>query len=64
MNNAPPLLTSTYAYVNPVVAMFLGWIIADEKLNGTSIIAAAIILTGVVFMTLGRRKMKRNLKKA
>lgn len=58
MNNAPPLLTSTYAFVNPVVAMFLGWFFIDEKLTKQSLVAALIILLGVVFMTLGRRKLK------
>jgi drug/metabolite transporter (DMT)-like permease len=63
MNNAPPLMTSTYAYVNPVVAMFLGWIIADEVLSSTSILASVIILLGVVFMTLGRRKLGKKPEK-
>ena len=42
---------STSAYVNPVVALFLGWLVLDERLTLQSIIAAAILLTGVYFIT-------------
>ena len=41
---------STSAYVNPVIALFLGWFILDEYLGIQSIIAAVIILTGVYFI--------------
>ncbi len=53
--NASPQLLSTYAYVNPVVAMFLGWAFAGEILNGQSIVAGGVILVGVVLMVLGKR---------
>ncbi len=55
MRNAPPALVSTYAYVNPVVAIILGWLFLNESLSGRTIAASAIILTGVVLITLGRR---------
>lgn len=53
--NASPQLVSTYAYVNPVVAMLLGWAFAGEALTGSSILAALVILAGVVLITLGRK---------
>jgi drug/metabolite transporter (DMT)-like permease len=56
INNAPPILSSTYAFVNPVVAIIIGYYIADEVLNSSSIVASCLIITGVVFMTIGRRK--------
>ncbi len=34
MKRASPTLVSTYAYVNPIVAVFLGWLLLDEKLDG------------------------------
>jgi drug/metabolite transporter (DMT)-like permease len=58
MNNAPPVLTSTYAFVNPVVALFLGWFFVDERLTQRSLIASIIIIVAVILMTLGRRRMK------
>jgi drug/metabolite transporter (DMT)-like permease len=42
---------STYAYVNPIVAMFLGWTLADEPINARNLVAAAIILAAVVLIT-------------
>jgi drug/metabolite transporter (DMT)-like permease len=47
----PPSRAGTYAYVNPVVAMFLGWAFADEPLTFRSVVAAAIILASVVVIT-------------
>jgi drug/metabolite transporter (DMT)-like permease len=55
LHHAPPSLTATYAYVNPVVAMILGWIIVNEKLSTRSLIASGVVLTGVILITLGRR---------
>lgn len=46
-----PARAGTYAYVNPVVAMLLGWALADEPLTFRSIVAAAIILGSVVVIT-------------
>lgn len=40
----------TYAYVNPVVAMFLGWLILHEQIRINNIISAALILTGVLIV--------------
>ncbi|MDJ1483689.1 EamA family transporter [Cytophagaceae bacterium YF14B1] len=56
--NAPPHITSTYAYVNPVVAMLLGWAFAGEKLTDKSLIAAAIIICAVVIITSQRKAKK------
>jgi drug/metabolite transporter (DMT)-like permease len=46
-----PTLVGTYAYVNPVVALLLGWLFADEPLTFRSMAAAAIILGSVVVIT-------------
>lgn len=55
--NAPPQLLSTYAYVNPVVAMLLGWAFAGEALTSQSLISALIIVAGVILITLGRKNV-------
>jgi drug/metabolite transporter (DMT)-like permease len=54
LHNAPVSLTSTYAYVNPVVAVFLGSLLADEVLNGRILVAAAIIIGSVVLINSAR----------
>jgi drug/metabolite transporter (DMT)-like permease len=46
-------LVSTYAFVNPVVAVFLGWAFASEPLNARMIAAAAIIVGAVALITIG-----------
>ncbi len=50
----PPALAGTYAYVNPVVAMFLGWWLASEPISSRSLVAAAIIIGSVVVITTER----------
>ncbi|OSY89168.1 multidrug transporter [Tenacibaculum holothuriorum] len=49
---------STSAYVNPVVALFLGWYFLDEELTTQSIIASIILLSGVYFITSRKRVSK------
>ncbi|MDQ2664879.1 MAG: EamA family transporter [Gemmatimonadota bacterium] len=45
---------STYAYVNPVVAVLLGWALAHEAVTQRTIVAAAVILAGVAIITVAR----------
>ena len=45
---------ATYAYVNPVVAVLLGWAIGHESVTRRTILAAAIILAGVAIITIVR----------
>ena len=45
-----PAAVATYAYVNPMVAMLLGWLIAGEEFGSRMIVAAAIILSGVALI--------------
>jgi drug/metabolite transporter (DMT)-like permease len=41
---------ATYAFVNPVVALLLGWMLAGETITARTAIAAAVILTAVVLV--------------
>jgi len=60
LRNAPTPIVSTYAYVNPVVALFLGSVIAGEALDGQDILSALIVLAGVVLITTARSLGARN----
>ena len=61
----PPSRVGTYAYVNPVVAMLLGWSMAGEPLTFRSGLAAVIILASVVVITTRpNRKMARSVGQA
>jgi len=51
MKHTTPARVSTYAYVNPVVAVFLGWLILDEPITTRVLLAAAIIIAAVVIVT-------------
>jgi drug/metabolite transporter (DMT)-like permease len=46
----PPARVATYAYVNPIIAVILGWAIAGEKLSARMAVAAAVILAAVVMV--------------
>jgi drug/metabolite transporter (DMT)-like permease len=47
---APTSLVSTYAYVNPVVAVFLGWAIESEPIGVRTVVAGAMILVAVALI--------------
>jgi drug/metabolite transporter (DMT)-like permease len=51
LNNVAPARAATYAYVNPVVAVLLGWLIASEPLTSQMMIAAAVIIGSVIVIT-------------
>jgi drug/metabolite transporter (DMT)-like permease len=53
VKHLPLSLLSTYAYINPVIALLLGWYILSEPLTITVIIAAALIFGGVVLVKRG-----------
>jgi drug/metabolite transporter (DMT)-like permease len=54
----PLSLVSTYAYINPIIALFLGWVVLDEKLNFQIAAAAAVILLGVFIVKQGIGKLR------
>lgn len=51
LRNTAPARAASYAYVNPVVAVFLGWLLADEAISPRMIVAAAVIIGSVVMIT-------------
>lgn len=58
MRNAEPTWVSTYAFVNPVVAVLLGWVLAGERLSGSGVWGSAIIVLSVVIITMRRQSTK------
>ena len=54
----PPALVGTYAYINPIVAVFLGWLIADEIITQQQLIALAVILAGVILVNFSKEQKK------
>jgi len=50
LGNAPPKQISSYAFVNPVVAVFLGWWLADELVNARILVACIIMVSAVALI--------------
>lgn len=57
VRNVDPTLAATYAYVNPVVAVALGWWLADEPVGLRTVFAAILIVSAVILLSV--RKQKR-----
>ena len=60
LKEVSPAKASTYAYVNPIVALLLGWAIAGESISARTLVAAAIILGGVALITVARQPKGRS----
>jgi drug/metabolite transporter (DMT)-like permease len=56
VHQVAPSVLGTYAYVNPAVAVLLGWLVLDETLSRAQIMGTIVILAGVVLVTLASRK--------
>jgi drug/metabolite transporter (DMT)-like permease len=55
----PPTQVSMYAYINPIVAVLLGWLLLSEKMNVNMIIGTIITLAGVYLVNREFKKVKR-----
>jgi drug/metabolite transporter (DMT)-like permease len=58
LRHVPTSKVSTYAYVNPVVAVFLGWLIAHERIDRYILMGSAIVVASVVLVTSAKIKTK------
>ncbi|HEY2934973.1 MAG TPA: EamA family transporter, partial [Gaiellaceae bacterium] len=58
-DNAPATLVSTYAFVNPAVAVLLGWAILGEGIGVRTLLAGAAILTSVVLIVTAKSEPAR-----
>ena len=56
MKVSAPARVSTYAYVNPVIAVFLGWQLAGEQITLRTIIGTVIIIAAVIMITVAKTK--------
>jgi len=56
LKNVSTEKVATSAYINPIIAMLLGWYVLDERLSLQSIIASVVLLTGVYFINSRKRR--------
>ena len=59
MKNVDPAKVNTNFYVNPVIAIFAGWLLADETITPQMLVAAAVILLGVAIATTKLNMFRR-----
>ena len=52
--NASPALATSYAFVNPLIALFLGVVLANEAVSGGEWVACGVILAGVLLIFRGK----------
>ena len=58
LQHVPTSKVSTYAYVNPVVALFLGWLVRHERIDHYILLGSAIIVASVVLVTSAKVKTR------
>ena len=63
LRNTTATLANTFAYVSPVIAVFLGWIILDENINLRIIVATIVIIIGVILI-VNKNKIVLTKKKS
>ena len=51
LRHTQPAVATSYAYVNPVVACILGWLLRDEALSPTTLAGAGIVIAAVALVT-------------
>jgi drug/metabolite transporter (DMT)-like permease len=58
LEHVPTSKVSTYAYVNPVVAVFLGWLILHERVDRFIVMGSVIVVLSVILVTSAKVKEK------
>jgi drug/metabolite transporter (DMT)-like permease len=61
LKHAPTSKVSTYAYINPVIAVFLGWLVLNETVNRFIVTGTIIIVAAVVLVTTARVRERAGL---
>jgi drug/metabolite transporter (DMT)-like permease len=54
--HAPISLVATYAYVNPVVAVLLGWLVLDERISTATVVGGAVVVASVAIVITSERR--------
>jgi drug/metabolite transporter (DMT)-like permease len=61
LEHVPTSKVSTYAYVNPVVAVFLGWLILHERVDRFILAGSAIVVLSVILVTSAKVREKKSV---
>ena len=58
LEHVPTPKVATYAYVNPIVAVFLGWVILHEQVDAFMLLGTAIIIASVWLVNTSKLKQQ------
>ena len=58
LQHVPTSKVATYAYVNPVVAVFLGWLVLHERIDHFIVLGSAVVVASVVLVTCAKIKTR------
>ncbi len=61
LQHISPDKVATSTYINPIVAIFLGWYFRDEFISSQTLIAASILLAGVYFINSNKPKIRKDV---
>ena len=61
LEHVPTSKVATYAYVNPVVAVFLGWLVLHERVDHYILMGSAIVVASVVLVTSAKIKATKTV---
>jgi drug/metabolite transporter (DMT)-like permease len=64
MKHSTPARVATYAYVNPIVAVLLGWWLLDEPVTQRTLVSAAVIVVAVAMITMQKNKASPAARRA
>jgi len=59
LRHAPATIVGTYAYVNPVIAVMLGWLLLREPIHARTFVAMSMILVAVVWIQFSHKLRRR-----
>jgi len=58
IKHSTPARVATYAYVNPIVAVFLGWLVLREPVGARTVASSAVIIAAVIIITVEKNRPK------
>jgi drug/metabolite transporter (DMT)-like permease len=56
LKHFPPTLVATHTYVNPIVAVLLGWLVAGEKVTASIVVSMALAITAIALVNRGSQE--------
>ncbi len=56
LKHFPPTLVATHTYVNPIVAVLLGWLVAGERITASIVVSMALAITAIALVNRGSQE--------